>query len=117
MTPVIPITGISLYQIIPNAVNLFSQFFPIVEISQFPLFHNNGILLSQIYPYHGILLSLNYPNTGILLPQHQQSTNIIVHCHYLLTEAKSDNSAHTPALCTIGLMDLAIVIYNLLVAK
>lgn len=65
---------------------------------------------------YGILLSLNYPNTGILLQQ-QQSTNIIVHCHYLLTEAKSNNSAHTPVLCTTGLMDLAIVIYNLLVAK
>ena len=51
MTPVIPISGISLYQIIPNAVNLFSQFFPIVEISQSPLFHNNGILLSQIWDF------------------------------------------------------------------
>ena len=35
----------------------------------------------------------------------------------MLLEAKSNNSAHTPALCIIGLMDLAIVIYNLLVAK
>ena len=48
---------------------MFSQFFPIVGISQSLLFHNNEILLSQIYPCDGILLSLNYPNTGILLPQ------------------------------------------------
>ena len=76
MTPVIPNTGISLYQIIPNAMNLFSQFFPIVGISQSLLFHNNGILLSLHYPDTGILLpqiipnsrdslSLSFPNTGI----------------------------------------------------
>ena len=34
-----------------------------------------------------------------------------------MLEAKSNNSAHTLALRIIGLMDLAIVIYNLLVAK
>ena len=76
MTPVIPNIGISLYQIIPSAMNLFSQFFPIVGISQSLLFHNNGILLSLHYPDTGILLpqiipnsrdslSLSFPNTGI----------------------------------------------------